>query len=98
MPIPYSKLKDGHRPLAYFLFPFQGSSKDQQKEGYQDIAFDLTLEFPSERQQATERTIKAWIAFGGVGARTRRGCGALQVTEDALGGVCRLSLKADRVG
>jgi len=81
---PPSKPKDG--PLhGYFLFPFR-----EQKEqnipaavGRKQVRFQLRLTLDaslSEAQRAEVRTaLKAWIAFGGVGARTRRGCGALTV-------------------
>lgn len=41
-------------------------------------------ELPSEIQdfsQEIDGTIAAWVAFGGVGARTRRGLGSLQIIE-----------------
>jgi len=34
-----------------------------------------------EQEQEFENGLKAWIALGGVGARTRRGCGALTVVD-----------------
>ena len=38
----------------------------------------------AELEQAAKRAVTAWVLFGGVGARTRRGCGSLWcVTEDA---------------
>lgn len=84
---PPSKPKDG--PLhGYFLFPFR-----EQKEqnipaavGRKQVRFQLRLTLDaslSEAQRAGIRTaLKAWIAFGGVGARTRRGCGALTVVSN----------------
>jgi CRISPR-associated RAMP protein, Cmr1 family len=81
---PPSKPKDG--PLhGYFLFPFQEQKKQNipAAVGRSQVSFQLRLTLDaslSEAQRAEVRTaLKAWIAFGGVGARTRRGCGALTV-------------------
>ncbi|MCL6536315.1 MAG: type III-B CRISPR module RAMP protein Cmr1 [Armatimonadetes bacterium] len=81
---PPSKPKDG--PLhGYFLFPFREQREQNipAAVGRKQIRFQLCLTLDaslSEAQRAEVRTaLKAWIAFGGVGARTRRGCGALTV-------------------
>jgi CRISPR-associated protein Cmr1 len=80
--------------LGYFLFPFQneeaakaqGQAKPAKKGG-ENVSFELELRVtPKQDKEKTvkeiENAIKAWIAFGGVGARTRRGCGALTVTKE----------------
>jgi CRISPR-associated protein Cmr1 len=84
---PPSKPKDG--PLhGYFLFPFQEQKKQNipAAVGRRQVSFQLRLTLDaslSEAQRAGVRTaLKAWIAFGGVGARTRRGCGALTVVGE----------------
>jgi CRISPR-associated protein Cmr1 len=81
---PESRPKEG--PLhGYFLFPFQEQKKQNipAAVGRKQVGFQLHLTLDaslSEAQRAEVRTaLKAWIAFGGVGARTRRGCGALTV-------------------
>jgi CRISPR-associated protein Cmr1 len=81
---PPSKPKDG--PLhGYFLFPFREQREQNipAAVGRRQVSFQLRLMLDaslSEAQRAGVRTaLKAWIAFGGVGARTRRGCGALTV-------------------
>jgi len=81
---PESRPKEG--PLhGYFLFPFQEQKKQNipAAVGRRQVSFQLRLMLDaslSEAQRAEVRTaLKAWIAFGGVGARTRRGCGALTV-------------------
>jgi CRISPR-associated protein Cmr1 len=81
---PPSKPKDG--PLhGYFLFPFREQREQNipAAVGRSQVSFQLRLTLDaslSEAQRAEVRTaLKAWIAFGGVGARTRRGCGALTV-------------------
>ena len=81
---PPSKPKDG--PMhGYFLFPFREQREQNipAAVGRRQVSFQLRLTLDaslSEAQRAEVRTaLKAWIAFGGVGARTRRGCGALTV-------------------
>lgn len=70
----------------YLLYPFQGQSNQPPAEGYDGVEFTLQVTFaqglPPEQRQQVENTLKAWIAFGGVGARTRRGCGALTVAQE----------------
>ena len=81
---------------GYVLFPAQGKSergqiteqpKDLLKEG---LGFTLSVHFdPSLAQTQREQVLAAlrwWASFGGVGARTRRGCGAVQV-KDAQGNI-----------
>ena len=91
-PSSYGQSKEGpikNGPLeAYFLHPFQANKKKEIPEvsGRVGIAFTVTLTLhrlsAAEREQVVT-AVRAWIAFGGVGARTRRGCGALTVTGDA---------------
>jgi len=64
--------KDGPG-LGYFLFPFTNPNV----VGRRDVKFSLKLEFPDTYKNSLENTLKAWLTFGGIGARTRRGCGAL---------------------
>lgn len=72
----------------YLLYPFQEqrNQKLPPAEGYDGVEFVLQVTFAqgvtAEQRQQVENTLRAWIAFGGVGARTRRGCGALTVTQE----------------
>lgn len=63
----------------YALFPFQGS--DQQGipigECTAGISFELTISCPVALSPEINAALWAWVNFGGIGARTRRGCGAL---------------------
>lgn len=70
--------------LKYLLFPFQENKKENKPEakGREEVEFTLRVVFPQDKQCQVENTLKAWLAFGGIGARTRRGCGALTVTKD----------------
>ncbi|MCW5933534.1 MAG: type III-B CRISPR module RAMP protein Cmr1 [Fimbriimonadia bacterium] len=72
---------------GYFLFPFQtqtGNNPAPEANARVNVSFRLTVIFAEkindEQKNEVKNAIKAWLAFGGVGARTRRGCGALQVT------------------
>ncbi|MEW6243536.1 MAG: type III-B CRISPR module RAMP protein Cmr1 [Bacillota bacterium] len=72
--------------LGYFLFPFAAEKATNTPEavGKMGIKFSLTLEFPTAYTSALENTLKAWLTFGGIGARTRRGCGALSGPQQYL--------------
>jgi CRISPR-associated protein Cmr1 len=62
---------------GYVLFPF--AQKDHgPRKGVRELAFKLTLTLkkPAEAKEI-EAALWAWVNFGGLGARTRRGCGTL---------------------
>jgi len=76
---------------GYFIFPFQAQKKEQipQATARKGVKFELQLllrkrwdvdtkQYEKE-VESIKNAVKAWVTFGGVGARTRRGCGALQV-------------------
>jgi CRISPR-associated protein Cmr1 len=80
---------------GYFIFPFQAQKKEQIPEATarKGVKFELQLvvhqrwnvktkeyeDISVEEVKSIRNAVKAWLTFGGVGARTRRGCGALQV-------------------
>jgi CRISPR-associated protein Cmr1 len=64
----------GWRDLAYAAFPLQESQGKVQV----GVMFTLTLTFPQSQQSEVEAALWAWETFGGIGARTRRGFGALR--------------------
>jgi CRISPR-associated protein Cmr1 len=82
--------KDGKRDQhAYALFAARGqttgATEEQRNpaERYRPgITFELLLRAPAGQEEAIKRTVKAWILFGGYGARTRRGVGSLTVRGD----------------
>lgn len=83
---PRSTPRDGPQE-GYFLFPFQqqrGNNPAPEANARVNVSFRLTVFFAEtlndNQKNEVKNAIKAWLAFGGVGARTRRGCGALQVT------------------
>jgi CRISPR-associated protein Cmr1 len=65
-----------------FMFPFQEQKRDNRPaaDALRDVSFTLRLFLKSEGFKEDVRdALIAWILFGGVGARTRRGCGALKL-------------------
>lgn len=71
-------------PYAYAGFPL----RDQNHSVRQGVEFTLTLRYPQELAgravaQEIEATLWAWETFGGIGARTRRGFGAIERLDPA---------------
>lgn len=72
---------------AYAAFPLQPDQSELRKPrpDVQDvlsrISFRLTISFPADKQEDVEAALWAWETFGGIGARTRRGFGALRCTR-----------------
>lgn len=71
--------------LSYVLFPFQGKppvGRNAEPERspaacFRQVTFELHLRAPSSLWIEVETALWAWINFGGIGSRTRRGCGTL---------------------
>jgi len=69
---------------AYAIFPIRDSDnnlldyKRLIKEGYK---FELIVKAPREFQKSILQTIRWWASFGGIGARTRRGLGSVEVLD-----------------
>jgi CRISPR-associated protein Cmr1 len=77
-----TSLQLGVNDLAYVLFPFQGIATREavQKEPPSCVTrgtFTLRLRYPEYLEEDVTSSLRSWINFGGLGARTRRGCGAL---------------------
>lgn len=76
---------------GYVLFPGQGKSErgkvaEQPKQLLMaGFKFRLTLHFdrelPAAHREQVREAVRWWATFGGVGARTRRGCGAVEVID-----------------
>ena len=75
--------------LSYALFPFQGKpppSRDANPEEppalfIETASFNLRARYPEVLRKEVETAIWAWVNFGGLGTRTRRGCGALSCED-----------------
>jgi len=65
---------------AYAAFPLRLDDKTVNNV-HIDVTFLVTLIFAREVWQEVQDTLWAWETFGGVGARTRRGFGALKLEE-----------------
>jgi CRISPR-associated protein Cmr1 len=59
---------------TYAAFPLQTSFGSVQA----NVSFTLSISFPETKRPDIEAALWAWETFGGVGARTRRGFGALR--------------------
>jgi CRISPR-associated protein Cmr1 len=68
----------------FFLHPFNKNEGLPEARGLKWVEFtlELTLNLSDPEKEHLRRALRAWLAFGGVGARTRRGLGALEVTEN----------------
>ncbi len=67
---------------GYAAFPLQPTDDDIRnnaplKNIQKDVTFNVTISFPTEYKTEIEAALWAWETFGGIGARTRRGFGAL---------------------
>lgn len=71
---------------SYVAFPLQ-PPKDKQVLGmeiqpvYTDIVFTIKIAYPQKYKIDVEAALWAWELFGGLGARTRRGFGALKLIK-----------------
>jgi CRISPR-associated protein Cmr1 len=70
---------------GYALFPFQGKTnrdgvQEQPSETLTDVQFKVILVYPPNATSEIQTAVHAWVSFGGIGARTRRGCGSLEMT------------------
>ena len=77
----YALFKEGHP--GYALFPFQGNKKEgiPIAKCISNVSFDLKLIYPQSLSDDLQAAMWAWVNFAGIGARTRRGCGALYCQE-----------------
>ena len=68
---------------SYALFPFQGNKRDgiPPASCTSNVSFELKLTYPQDLFQDVNAAVWAWTNFGGIGARTRRGCGTLYCKE-----------------
>jgi CRISPR-associated protein Cmr1 len=73
----FPRFTPGYPPYA--LFPFQGNKKDGIAPAIarRDAEFLLSVRYRPKDRNDVLAALWAWTNFGGIGARTRRGCGAL---------------------
>lgn len=67
----------------YVLFPITKPVKDDAFKIHfvSDLTFKLTVQYPVAQEETVLNTLRLWMLFGGVGARTRRGSGSLYCEE-----------------
>jgi len=71
---------------AYVAFPLR-VSRDDRRAGkrpatlLENVQFSIELEYPDTEKEEVEAALWAWQTFGGIGARTRRGMGAIECTH-----------------
>lgn len=81
-----NKPKSNHGSgIGYVAFPLQPSQEELKqpnpkvKDVRSGVSFKLTISFPVEQIDEVEASLWVWETFGGIGARTRRGFGALHL-------------------
>ena len=73
---------DKYGPESYALFP-AASQDNQHSLVMEGMQFSLSLRYKAEHETDVLCALWAWLNFGGLGARTRRGCGALYCKDFA---------------
>ncbi|MDO5675374.1 MAG: type III-B CRISPR module RAMP protein Cmr1 [bacterium] len=80
----YLQFRDAGLP-GYVLFPLQNSfdPEDECQLIASGLSFTLTVQCPNTAAviETVKNTVKLWVLFGGLGARTTRGCGSLYCPE-----------------
>ena len=68
---------------VYVGFPVTPAIKKEKKDVtfIESLSFDFQVSCSADLWSEVEKTLKLWVLFGGVGARTRRGCGSLYCEE-----------------
>jgi len=70
---------------AYAAFPLQPDKEELKKHQpfipdlREHVFFSMAISFSANRQKEVRAALWAWETFGGIGARTRRGFGALRL-------------------
>ncbi len=80
---------------AYALFPFQGTIDNGVTENLpararEGVEFEVLITGPEQLLPELQTALSAWVLLGGIGSRTRRGCGSLQVVGGTLGRLPRI--------
>ncbi|MDR3020657.1 MAG: type III-B CRISPR module RAMP protein Cmr1 [Treponema sp.] len=75
---------------SYVLFPVIPTEKEKiENKGFEyklireGLTFEVTLSYEKEYEKDVLCALWAWVNFGGIGSRTRRGCGALYCDDFA---------------
>jgi len=71
------QINDVSSVLSYVLFPLRNGNVENARITT-GVEFTLHVEYPNLYQDDVEAALWAWEHFGGLGARTRRGLGAVE--------------------
>jgi len=76
-------------PASYVLWPARGTSRGEPpaERWAAGVRFHLVARIKGDKDLAIDerelkRTLRAWLLFGGIGGRTRRGCGSLGIADE----------------
>jgi CRISPR-associated protein Cmr1 len=72
----YSAREETDSGIGYAIGPAKVDSTQLLRAGY---SFSLHLHYPDSVAADVEAALRWWVSFGGLGARTRRGLGAVHV-------------------
>lgn len=76
-----TRTADEWRNLAYAAFPLAPDEGRPARVAWHGVKFRMSITYPLCVQREVEAALWAWETFGGLGARTRRGFGALQLVS-----------------
>ena len=69
----------------YALFSFLENKQNPGKNiAQENFNFTLNIRYPENYHDDVRLALSAWIYFGGLGARTRRGCGSLSCDKNPM--------------
>ncbi len=83
---PQIRARSGSLAQPYAAFPLQPEQQEahvgmETKAVLNNVTFTLEIQFSNDAKPDVEAALWAWEYFGGIGARTRRGFGAIQCIE-----------------
>jgi CRISPR-associated protein Cmr1 len=72
-----------------FIWPFQEQKETPERAAQKGVSFCLTVTcapgLTEQDRRDVAETVRVWVWFGGVGSRTRRGCGAIDCEPLRIG-------------
>ncbi len=71
-------ISDPKSPWSYAAFPLRETEDKPAGFVRSDVLFELQISYPQAYKNDVQAALWAWETFGGIGARTRRGFGALE--------------------
>ena len=93
----FPQFTQGWPPYALFSFKGQssrGAVEESPSSALVGVKFTLTITADAASMEDADAAVYAWLLYGGVGSRTRRGCGSLKL-EGAVPVVAAMQERAD---